>query len=126
MNGKRAKYLEALARKLLHLEGISPGDKHGEYNQLENCVSWEPHLDDMGHPIRDPEGMPLLKALYKPGTIFHASRYKMLYRRLKNLWKETGGKHAVFTEAKVALNSIIGGPGRSASRRGISGHSLPK
>jgi len=53
LNGRIAKRLEKYARYLLTQEGVPLGDGFGHYNQLENCISWEPAYTD-GHHHEDP------------------------------------------------------------------------
>jgi hypothetical protein len=111
MNNKTAKKLKRLAIKLLAAEGISGGDGYNEYNQIENRILWEPAYQD-GKPhnwdnpeenekrvrAADPDGNALLAMRKVPGTVFTAWRLRMAYNNLKRLWKETGGKHELFTE----------------------------
>jgi hypothetical protein len=110
LNNKRAKYLRKLARTICITENIGPGDGYNEYNQLENCVCWaaafadgkpptwdDPEKDENRLPALDPEGHKLIAPYRRPGTITTAWRFRMIYQNLKRLWKETGGKHEVFT-----------------------------
>lgn len=113
MNGKRAKLLAKMARMLCQQEGIKWGEGYNQYNQLENYVVWEPAYQD-GKPhdwanpdnntgrlrMVDPDGRPLLAPAKKPGTIYTAWKYRMIYQNLKRLWKQTNGKNPIFEMLK--------------------------
>lgn len=119
MNGKIAKRLRQLAVDLLATQGFSAGEFHNQYDQESNCISWEPAYEDghrhvfdvdeevdpfanLRHPrAKDPDGKELLGMFKNPGTLHCKQRGRVVYHALKKLWKETGGKHKVFTSDEM-------------------------
>lgn len=85
MRGKKAKYLRRMAVELCHLKKVPPGLDAGKYHQVNNCHAWVPSGE------KDPEGNPLLKHVFNPGTIVHKNPFMSFYRKLKQLFK--GGHH---------------------------------
>jgi len=89
MRGKRAKALRKLAEK--YTVGIMKkkiSDGYGLYHTAMNKIEWQPQLDDAGLPMRDPDGVPLIKPGPAPGTITSAWQWRVLYRRLKKQWQK--------------------------------------
>ncbi len=114
MNGKITKRLRRLAIKLLATQKLSAGEFANQYDQESNCASWEPayvdgHRHDfdnddnnLGHErAKDPDGNDLLGMFKNPGTLHVKQRGEVVYHALKKLWKETGGKHKVFTSDEM-------------------------
>jgi hypothetical protein len=100
MNGRRAKKLAVLAQQICIMEKIGWSEGYNEYNQLDNCISWEPAFDEQtGLPMRDPEGFKLLKPVKNPGTLQTAWKFRIIYKNLKRIWKQTGGQHELFLTA---------------------------
>ncbi len=97
MNGLTAKRLRRLAILILAEEGISAGEGRGKYDYIDNYISWEEAYDQNGMRMRDPDGLPLLKPVHKPGTMYTQWKFRRVYQNLKKLWKQTGGRHALFT-----------------------------
>jgi hypothetical protein len=112
MNGLTAKRLRQLALQLVISQGFSGGDGYNQYDQEANCVSWEPAYQD-GHQhvfegeaagfvnaiherMVDPDGTPLFGMFKNPGTLHHKHRVTIVYKGLKKLWMQTGGKHEIF------------------------------
>lgn len=88
MNGKRAKLIRKRTAELLTSIGIPLGEGHGDYKQINNCVSWEVATDPDGKILRDPDGIQLLRPTKTPGTITHKWKYKVFYKWLKKMWKQ--------------------------------------
>ena len=93
MNSKRAKLIRKRAAELLTSLGIPLGEGHGDYEQINNCVSWQPAIAKDGTRIVDHDGVQLLKPVKNPGTITHKWKYKIFYKWLKKLYK-AGDKDA--------------------------------
>ena len=88
MNGKQAKRLRRMA--LAFIEGpmkAKASDGFNEYNQAMNRIDWEPQLDDDSFPMKDPDGVPLMKPGKFPGTITCAWKVRVMYQMLKYRWK---------------------------------------
>jgi hypothetical protein len=75
------------------MHNIKLNDGWNEYNQEENCISWEPAFDDKGFPLRDPEGDALIQPLKKPGTIYCAHKQTIIYKNLKDRYKRKRMSH---------------------------------
>lgn len=104
MNTGRAKKLRRLALQLLLRQGISGGEGRNEYYQEENCVSWEPAIDkNTGMRMRDPDGIPLLASVKKPGTLHCAWKFRAFYKQLKKSYKR---KDAIWTAINAAKEHI--------------------
>lgn len=89
MNGKRAKKLYRIAASyVVGTMKKSAMEGHNEYNQAVNMVDWEPQLDNDGLPMKDPEGMGLLKPGKFPGTITCVWHTRVMYQNLKRRWKQ--------------------------------------
>jgi hypothetical protein len=85
MNGEKAKRLRRLAGALIVKEGIKMGDGYNKYNQAMNRMDWEPMLDADGYPMKDPEGVGLMKPTKQPGTLTCAWKFRVMYQNLKKL-----------------------------------------
>lgn len=91
MRGKRAKFLRNLAASyVVGTMNKKLGEGCNEYNQAMNRIDWEPQLDDQGHPMKDPEGVALMKPAKAPGTITSAWHWRVMYRQLKKWWVRNG------------------------------------
>lgn len=91
MRGSRAKKLRKTAeRVVIEILDESPGKGYNEYNQIENRLVMEQPIDKDGMPMTDPEGMPLIAPVPKPGTITCAWLLRIVYQRLK---KEHKGQY---------------------------------
>jgi hypothetical protein len=101
MNQSRAKYIRRVAEKVLAATKYKMSDGHGLYHRDNNHIVWEPKFDENGLRVKDPEGKMLLEPVKKPGTIHCAWNYRILYKSLKKLWKDTSGKHEVFQKANA-------------------------
>ena len=88
MNSKRAKLIKKRTADLLTSLGVPLGEGHGDYEQVNNCVSWEPAIAKDGTRIVDHDGVQLLKPMKNPGTIVHKWKYKVLYKWLKKMYKQ--------------------------------------
>ncbi len=120
MNESTAKRLREFARELVKSKGISLGEGYNEYDQESNLISWEPayvdghrhdfstELDPEGNSIadiinathersKDPDGNELLGQFKNPGTLHHKHKVRILYKALKKMWKDTKGRHEIFT-----------------------------
>ena len=87
MRGSRAKHLRKMAAQLVLQNGAKGlGDGFNQYHQAMNMIQWEPQLDDEGFPMRDPEGMGLMKPGKFPGTITTAWKWRAMYKTLKKMW----------------------------------------
>jgi hypothetical protein len=56
------------------------------YNQAMNRISWAPQLDAKGFPLKDPDGVALMKPDKFPGTVTNAWKWRVLYRSMKRQW----------------------------------------
>ena len=83
MNGKRAKKLRLVARRLCRREGIKLGEGYNHYNQAMNRIDWVPQLGDDGLPLLDPDGVPLMKPDKAEGTITTAWKFRTMAQGLK-------------------------------------------
>ncbi|MHC4640099.1 MAG: hypothetical protein ACYS32_00540 [Planctomycetota bacterium] len=110
MNGLTAKKLRRYALKLVHLEGVSGGEGKHEYQQALNCKAVEPAYTDghrhdyddddnnIGHErMTDPDGNDLIGFYNNPGSLVTKWKWKIVYRNLKKLWKQTHGRHEIFS-----------------------------
>jgi len=87
MRGKRAKALRKLAATYVTtIMKKSLGDGYNVYNRAMNSKGWDSQLDDKGLPMKDPDGVLLMKVVNKPGTITSDWKWRNLYRILKKRW----------------------------------------
>lgn len=98
MNGKRAKRLRKLAERILQTENIGWGEGYRKYHQAKNRNSLEPAMGKAGKQMKDPDGVPLVTVVKRPGTYYTAWRFRQVYQKLKMLWKKTGGNHVLFED----------------------------
>ena len=130
MNGLTAKRLRQFARALVKSKGISLGEGYNEYDQESNAISWEPayvdgyrhnfstEVDPEGNSIadiinatheraKDPDGNELLGQFKNPGTLHHKHKVRILYKALKKMWKETNGRHEIFTRNFSRTHGVL-------------------
>jgi hypothetical protein len=88
MNGKRAKLIRKRTEELLTSIGIGYGDGCEEYEQEQNCHSWEVFKLPDGTIMRDPDGAAMLKPVKAPGTIRSKWKFKVLYKWMKKMYKQ--------------------------------------
>jgi hypothetical protein len=120
MNEKIAKRLRRFAQALVESKGFSAGEGYNQYDQELNNISWEPaYVDGYRHDFgtavdpdgnsiadvinathersKDPDGQDLLGMFKNPGTLHHKHKVRILYKALKKMWKDTNGRHEIFT-----------------------------
>jgi hypothetical protein len=98
MNGKRAKKLRKMAALIVvKTMKAKLSDGYNEYNHAMNRIDWEPQLDSKGFPMKDPDGVGLMKPGKFPGTLTCAWKWRVLYKMMKHQWMSgpKGGKHNV-------------------------------
>lgn len=88
MNGKRAKAIRKRTKELLTALNVDLNNGNGEYEQVNNCISWEPAKDKDGKNLKDPDGVYLLAPMKNPGTITCKWKYRLFYKWLKKLYKK--------------------------------------
>jgi hypothetical protein len=88
MNGKKAKKLRAMAVQMVTGPmKAKVSDGYNEYNQAMNRIDWAPQMDDKGFPMKDPDGVALMKPDKFPGTLTCAWKVRVMYQALKAQWK---------------------------------------
>jgi len=93
MNGKKAKRIRRMAKALLKAHGVNPNEGKNEYNQAMNTTAWANFIDpETGVLAKDPDGNLLLKPKRNPGTVTHAHKETVAYRRMKKIIKEKDRK----------------------------------
>lgn len=92
MNGKKAKELRRLAEEICIANGIHLSEGYGQYKQARNRMSWEAQYDELGFPLRDPDGDKLMSWQKTPGSIITAWKQRAIYQNLKRKYKREGNQ----------------------------------
>lgn len=89
MNGKKAKQLRWLAGKLCVAQNIPQGEGYKEYVNESNHTDWDVAKDKDGLPLTDPvTNDPLIVPVKVPGTTHLAWKYRLVYKELKQRYKQ--------------------------------------
>ena len=113
MRGKRAKAIRRRTGELLKALNIQNSEGYNEYEQLQNCVSWELAEGRDGKLLRDPDGGYIRAPKKTPGTVLMKWKLRKFFKWMKAGYKARDAEVLKILTASATelskLSKVMGG-----------------